>query len=106
MEEMEIPWWGTAEISQGQQRGGRRKWEKAKQWKAGAIWDAEGVFQIARSFCTQVSVRDNKTGLTARMGLQFEENSEPDDMEEQVLMSGVVHEELRVATENKSQLYQ
>lgn len=64
------------------------------------------MFQIARSFCTQVSVRDNKTALTLRMGLQLGENSEPDDMEEQVLMSGVIHGELRVATENKSQLYQ
>lgn len=51
-------------------------------------------------------MRDNKTTLALRMGLQLGENSEPDDAEEQVLMSGVIHGELRVATENKSQLYQ
>lgn len=77
--------------------------QKTKGWKVKGIWDAEGIFQTARYFCTQISVRDNEISITARMDLENIELIQR-IWRRGVLISGVMYGELRPATENKNQL--
>lgn len=83
-------------------REGRRRQEKTKGWKAAAIQMLRVCFRQESLFAHK-SLRDNKTGLTSRRGLEFWEKqwSGIEDMEEKVFISRVIYGKLTLMTEQK-----
>lgn len=75
--------------------------EKTKEWKAAAIQMLRVYFRQESPFAHK-SLRDNKTDLTSRRGLEFwEQLAGTEDMEEQVFILRVIYGELTLMTEQK-----